>query len=144
VAGVEAPASLALDRLLPGAGRTLTGLARRGVRLVLLSLRRSPEAFRRQVDGLGIAGAFERVCSGNAYEDGARSKRHLIEQVGLGHPAAVVGDTEADVLAARALGLASVAVTTGLRNRGYLLRAGADVVIDRIGQVPAALEPGGR
>jgi phosphoglycolate phosphatase-like HAD superfamily hydrolase len=51
----------------------------------------------------------------------------------------VVGDTEADMGAARALGLAPVGVTTGLRNRSYLLAAGAATVLDRIGQVPAAL-----
>ena len=48
-----------------------------------------------------------------AYEDGAASKRHLIERAGFGAAAAVVGDTEADIPAARALGLASVGVTTG-------------------------------
>jgi phosphoglycolate phosphatase-like HAD superfamily hydrolase len=67
------------------------------------------------------------------------AKRDLIERAGFGDAAAVVGDTEADMGAARALGLAPVGVTTGLRNRSYLLSAGAATVLDRIGQVPAAL-----
>jgi phosphoglycolate phosphatase-like HAD superfamily hydrolase len=68
------------------------------------------------------------------------AKRRLIEAAGVGGPAAVVGDTEADMGAARALGLAAVGVTTGLRNRGFLVAAGAEVVVDRIGRVPAVLE----
>jgi phosphoglycolate phosphatase-like HAD superfamily hydrolase len=51
----------------------------------------------------------------------------------------VVGDTEADMGAALALGLTPVGVTTGLRNRSYLLGAGAATVLDGVGQVPAAL-----
>ena len=137
---IEAPASLALDRLFPGVERTLAALRRRGDHLVLLSLRRSARAFLDQVEALGIAGAFERVDSGQVSADGRLAKIHLVERAGFGPAAAaaVVGDTEADVLAARALGLASVGVTTGLRNRSYLVGAGAGAVVDRIGQVPAA------
>jgi phosphoglycolate phosphatase len=136
---IEAPASLALDRLFPGVEQTLAALRRRGDRLVLLSLRRSAGAFLDQVEALGIAGAFERVDSGQVSADGRLAKIDLVERAGFGPAAAaVVGDTEADVLAARALGLASVGVTTGLRNRSYLVGAGAGAVVDRIGQVPAA------
>jgi phosphoglycolate phosphatase len=138
-AEIEAPARLELDRLLPGVHATLAALAGRGDRLVLLSLRRDAEAFARQVERLGIAAAFDRVDAGRASEDGRLAKLRLVEVAGFDGAAAVVGDTEADVGAARALGLASVGVTTGLRNRGFLLAAGAGAVVDRIGQVPAAL-----
>jgi phosphoglycolate phosphatase len=139
LAEIEAPARLALDRLFPGVEAALGALAGAGDRLVLLSLRRSPAAFAGQVERLGIAGAFERVDAARTSEDARLAKRDLVARAAADGRAAVVGDTEADVGAARALGLASVGVTTGLRNRGYLLRAGADVVVDRIGQVPAAL-----
>lgn len=138
-AEIEAPARLELDRLLPGVRATMAALAGRGDRLVLLSLRRDPEAFARQVERLGIATAFDRVDAGRASEDGRLAKLQLVEAAGFDGAAAVVGDTEADVGAARILGLASVGVTTGLRNRGFLLAAGAGAVVDRIGQVPAAL-----
>jgi phosphoglycolate phosphatase len=139
LAEIEAPARLALDRLFPGVTAALAALAGDGDRLVLLSLRRSPAAFAGQVERLGIADAFERVEAARTSEDACLAKRDLVAWAGADARAAVVGDTEADVGAARALGLASVGVTTGLRNRGFLLRAGADVVVDRIGQVPAAL-----
>jgi phosphoglycolate phosphatase len=139
LAEIEAPARLALDRPFPGVTAALAALAGDGDRLVLLSLRRSPAAFAGQVERLGIAGAFERVDAARTSEDARLAKRDLVARAGVDGRGAVVGDTEADVGAARALGLASVGVTTGLRNRGFLLRAGADVVVDRIGQVPAAL-----
>jgi phosphoglycolate phosphatase len=136
---IEAPDALALDRLLPGAETALVALAGQGHRLALLSLRRAPAAFQDQVAALGIAGRFERVCSGRAAADPVRAKVHLIEQVGYGAGAVVVGDTEADVLAAAALGLASVGVTTGLRTAGYLRRIGAGTVVDRLARVPEAI-----
>jgi phosphoglycolate phosphatase-like HAD superfamily hydrolase len=139
-AEIEAPDRLALDRLLPGAAAALAMLAGRGDRLVLLSLRQDPAAFAVQVGRLGIAAAFDRVDAGRTSEDGRLAKRALVERAGPAGPAAVVGDTEADVGAALALGLVPVAVTTGLRNRSFLVATGATAVVDRIGQVPAVLE----
>jgi phosphoglycolate phosphatase len=139
VARIEAPPSLRMDRLFPGVPETLDALRLRGDRLVLLSLRRSPEALLRQVHDLGIAGAFERICSGQEHAEGHRSKVHLIRQVQPGPWAVLVGDTEADVLAAKQLGLPSVGVSSGLRTRGYLRRVGADVVMDGVHQLPAVL-----
>jgi phosphoglycolate phosphatase len=139
VARIEAPEQLRLDRLFPGVPAMLEALRLRGDRLLLLSLRRSPAALLRQVHDLGVAGAFERVCSGQAHAEGPRSKVHLIRQAGITRPAAVVGDTEADVVAARRLGLTAVGVCGGLRTGGYLRRAGADVVLDGVGQLPAIL-----
>lgn len=139
VALIEAPASLGLDRLFPGTRAALETLAGHGDRLVLLSLRRSSAGFLQQVHDLGVAPLFERTCALNGQPAGHLDKLELIRRIGFGAPAAVVGDTEADVLAARELGLAAIGVASGLRNRGYLRRAGADVVLDGIRQVPAAL-----
>ena len=139
VARIEAPEHLRLDRLFPAVPAMLAALRLRGDRLLLLSLRRSPAGLLRQVHDLGIAGAFEGVCSGQAHAEGHRSKVHLIRRAGFDPPAVVVGDTEADVLAARQLGLAAVGVSSGLRTGGYLRRVGADVVLDRVGQLPAIL-----
>jgi phosphoglycolate phosphatase len=144
LAEIESPDRLALDRLLPGAAAALAALAARGDRLVLLSLRRDPAAFAGQVARLGIGRRFARVDAGRTSADDRVAKRRLIEAAGLGGPAAVVGDTEADMGAARALGLAAVGVTTGLRNRRVLLAAGADVVVDRTARVPAALDGAAR
>ena len=139
VARIEAPSSLGLDRPFPGAGEVLGALGRRGDRLVLVSLRRSAGGFLQQLRDLGLAGAFERTCAGHHQPLGHLDKIELIRRAGFSPPAAVVGDTEADVLAATELGLAAIAVSSGLRNAAYLRRAGAQVVVDRIRRVPAAL-----
>jgi phosphoglycolate phosphatase len=139
VAWIEAPASLGLDRLFPGTKLALETLGRQGDRLVLLSLRRSSSAFLQQVSDLGLAQLFEWTRTGHTQAVGHLDKIELIRQAGFSPPAAVVGDTEADVLAARELGLAAVAVSSGLRNRSYLRRVGADVVLDGVRQVPEAL-----
>jgi phosphoglycolate phosphatase len=139
VAGIEDPEVLGLDRLFPGVPGMLAALGRRGDRLVLVSLRRSAAGFRRQLAGLGIGAAFELACAGHAHASGHLDKIDLIRLAGCGPPAAVVGDTEADVLAAHALGLRAIGVASGLRSRGYLERAGAEVVLARVTQLPAAL-----
>jgi phosphoglycolate phosphatase len=140
VARVEDPANLRLDRLFPGVAGTLAALRDRGDRLCLLSLRRRAGPFQRQVEDLGIAGLFERVCSERSHAADELAKADLIGRVGFDRPAAVVGDTEADILAARALGLAAIGVTTGLRTAGYLGEVGADAVVDRVGRLPARLD----
>ena len=133
---VEAPASLRLDRLFPGDPELLE--ARRP--LFLVSLRRSLPVFQAQVAELGIRELFERVCSGHTEVDTHIQKGRLIRRIGVGSPAAVVGDTEAGILAARSLGLAPIGVASGMRNRGCLQRLGAQVVVGRIAQLPAALD----
>jgi phosphoglycolate phosphatase len=140
LAQVEAPASLRLDRLFPGVPELLDVRRRRGDRLFLVSLRRSAPAFQAQVAELGIRELFERVCFGHTEAAAHVQKARLIRRIGFGSPAAVVGDTEADILAARALGLAPIGVASGMRNRGYLQRLGPQVVVGRIAQVPAALD----
>jgi phosphoglycolate phosphatase len=139
VAGIEAPERLRLDRLFPWALQALAALRRGGDRLVLLSLRRSASGLERQLGWLGIAGEFDHVRSGHSGASGKDDKLRLIRELGIGPPAAVVGDTEADVLAATELGLPAIALASGLRDRSYLERLGADLVLDGIAQVPEAL-----
>ena len=53
--------------------------------------------------------------------------------------AAVVGDSEADVEAARDLGIESVCVTSGVRSRRYLDELEPDEVVNTIVQLPRIL-----
>jgi phosphoglycolate phosphatase-like HAD superfamily hydrolase len=54
-------------------------------------------------------------------------------------PAVVIGDTEADVAAAHALGYLSVAVASGIRDRDVLARDDPGYLVDGIGDVEDAL-----
>jgi phosphoglycolate phosphatase-like HAD superfamily hydrolase len=105
-----------------------------------VSLRRSSSGLRRQLHDLGIATAFERVCSGPADARSHQQKANLVRQLGVVPPAVLVGDTEADVLAAKLLGLGVIGVSSGMRNRRYLTDIGADVVVERVAQVPTVLD----
>ncbi len=51
----------------------------------------------------------------------------------------LIGDTPSDILAASAIGARSIAVATGRHNRESLDDAGADHVLDSLGDVPAVL-----
>jgi phosphoglycolate phosphatase len=139
VARIEAPEQLRLDHLFPGVREALAALRRRGDRLVLLSLRRSASGFTEQVQRLGLAGEFERVRAGHSQPAGHHDKLQLIHELGIRPPAVVVGDTEADVLAARELGVPAIGVASGLRTRAYLERLGAAPVLDTVAQLPDAL-----
>ena len=58
-------------------------------------------------------------------------------EAGSGHrfDVVVVGDTPSDIKAARAISARAVAVTTGHYTRAQLEDAGADVVVDTLGDV---------
>ncbi len=139
---IEAPEYLTYDRLLPGAQPALTSLATRD-RLVLVTLRRNPAAVHQQLRDLAIDFVFDQIIVGHAADEEPhwRAKARLIErdnQCGR-LPAVVVGDTEADVLAGRSLGLATIAVLSGIRNRELLEALQPNRLLASIAQLPEEL-----
>lgn len=89
----------------------------------------------------GIGGWFERDQGGfgSDHEDRAELPPIARRRAG-GRPreqTVVIGDTPRDIACARSDGLAVIAVTTGPYGRREL--ESADVVIDRLGELPAAL-----
>lgn len=136
---IESPEYLRLDTLIPGATAALGCLAER-YELVLITLRRDGDSLEEQLQRLGLTQLFSRVhwrkdCTGSS------SKAQLIRRVspGVAAPSLVVGDSEADIEAARELGIQSVCVTTGVRNRSYLEAVGAHHVIRSISRLPELL-----
>lgn len=57
----------------------------------------------------------------------------------IGDVAAVVGDTEHDILPAKELGVRAIAVCTGIRSREYLEGLAPDLVLDNICEVPGRI-----
>jgi len=138
---IEAPEYLMHDRVVPGTAERLGAL---GVRhpLVLTTLRRRREGLLAQLDALGLRTFFAEVLTAEplAGAADAERKRRLIESSPLLRPgAAVVGDTEADVRAGRALGLVTVAVLSGLRSRAVLAAEGPSAIIDSIASLGEAI-----
>jgi phosphoglycolate phosphatase len=137
IAHVEMAAYLRLDEPVAGATGALDALSA-SYALVLVTLRRRRAALHAQLERLGLGGRFDAVLTLSAPGE---SKVELIRNAGApGAGSIVVGDSEADVEAARTLGLMSVCVTTGVRDPAFLRALAPDVLIGSIAEVPAALE----
>jgi len=129
-------------RLYPGGAAMLDGLARRGVKLAVVT--NKLESLAVQVLGeLGLASRFYTIIGGDTLGQGRAKPApdQLAEMVarGGGGNAAFVGDTTYDTLAARAAGLPCVAVSFGFNDRPAN-DMGADAVVDHFDALIPALE----
>lgn len=130
----------------PGVPGLLDELARRdGHRLALLTGNLEPVA-RIKLQRAGIGHHFERGqgAFGSDHEDRAALPAVARRRAGRPHApyprerTVIIGDTPRDILCARADGVHVIAVATGPYAAGEL--TGADAVVERAGDVLAALE----
>jgi phosphoglycolate phosphatase len=136
---IELPESLGFDLLFPATTPVLTRLATTH-RLTLVSLRSSVTALRAQLAVFALTPFFEMIETSADGDDPAFEKARLIRRmVPPEDPAVVIGDTEADVMAASALGYLSIAVASGIRNRDVLAQHEPGYLIDDVGGVEDAL-----
>lgn len=136
-----------LIRRYEGVPELLAALHTAGVRSAVATSKRR-ETARLALEGVGIDGMVE-VAAG--LED---TTRHKPEPDPLLHAAAAlgvdpadcvyVGDAAVDVLAAKAAGMAAVAVTWGAGERDALVAAGPEVVLDTVPDLQAYLLGGAR
>lgn len=119
---IERQDLLALDRLQLGVPGKLQEWREQGVRLVLATLRRHPERLHNQLVHFGMNALWHRVVVADPMQGNtgkAEEVRQTIADLSPVH-CLWVGDTEADVEAARILGCRVWAVTCGLRNEAFL------------------------
>jgi phosphoglycolate phosphatase len=136
---IEVPDSLGFDVLFPETIPVLTRLAAT-YRCGLVSLRSSTTALRAQLAVFALTPFFEIIEIAAAGPDPAFQKARLIRKtVPDDDPAVVIGDTEADVAAANALGYLSIAVSSGIRDRDVLEQDSPSYLVDTIGGVEDAL-----
>jgi phosphoglycolate phosphatase-like HAD superfamily hydrolase len=136
---IEVPDSLGFDVLFPETIPVLTRLAATH-RCALVSLRSSTTALRAQLAVFALTPFFEVIEIAAAGPDPAFQKARLIRRtVPDDDPAVVIGDTEADIAAANALGYVSIAVCSGIRDREVLEQDAPRYLIDTIGGVEDAL-----
>ena len=119
-------------RLYPGGAAMLDHLAERGVKLAVVT--NKLEALARQVlDALDLSPRFAAIIGGDTLGPGrAKPARDMIDEMVArlgGGRAAFVGDTTYDILAARAAGVPSVAVSFGFNDKPAA-ELEADAVID--------------
>jgi phosphoglycolate phosphatase-like HAD superfamily hydrolase len=145
---IEAVEYLAYDVIWGGLREALLALARRQ-RLILVTLRRSRPSLEWQLRQLRINQVFEAVLSappGGSTEANARVKTTLVQDA-IGSRTAsgwLVGDTKTDLLAGRALGLETVAVTFGICTRQRLLSSLPTLVLESPDQLCHWTERTGR
>ncbi|WP_421849507.1 phosphoglycolate phosphatase [Oricola sp.] len=127
---------------MPGAAEILRAYAAVGVRIAVVT--NKPEAFSREIlAALGLAESVGAVVGGDtgpARKPAPGMLAHALQQLGVSAPrAAMVGDSPADIDAARAVPMASIAMRGGYTS----IPAddlGADAVIDTLADLPQAIE----
>ncbi len=141
LAAIEAPSYTRFDRLIPAAREALATLAQR-FRLVLVTLRRDERGLRQQLRQLGVDGFFAGLVAAADHPAGDYTKAQLL-RLGAstnGGRGIVVGDSEADVEAAREMGLPVVCVLTGIRDRRFLQALNPDYIVESVGRLPELLK----
>jgi len=128
--------------LMPGAETLLTAYARAGVKIGVVT--NKPEAFSRAIiEHFGLGSSVHVIVGGDtgpARKPAPDMLRHALEQLGVGaHRALMVGDSPADIDAAKAMPIASIAVRGGYTTVPAD-ELGADIVIDSLNEVPQAIE----
>ena len=130
---VNHPHLLQWDALQPGADRAIYQLKQMGIRLVLVTLRhpRQVQVFlqthelSQYVDEIFGASDINAAHHNRAEQKVMLLERAIAAQHGQGYqttPTCMIGDTEADIIAGQRAGIATVALTNGIRSHTYLER----------------------
>ena len=121
------------DKIQPGVTWALGLLKSSGNRLILVTLRDRDEAIAiLEQHGLRqlFTGVYGTANSQAAYQNQAEIKTKLLERAMREHQVTrlnldrswMIGDTEADVLAGRAMGISTIALTCGIRSNSQLIQ----------------------
>jgi UDP-glucose 4-epimerase len=117
------------DLLFPWSKKLLHDLAK-DYHLILLSLRRKPLNFKKQIKQLGINDYFDDAFSVNPepFVNLADAKASVLYEL-KGRFVAMIGDTEADIRAAQLLNIPSFAVLSGIREYNLLKKEKPTAII---------------
>jgi phosphoglycolate phosphatase len=133
---IESPDYLMLDHGFPFATDALARLARVGEILVITS-RQNAKLARKQAEDAGFLPYIRDVLVTGLGVSKIQLCRDL--KVSVEDDDVFVGDTGAEIAAARAFGAFSVAVLSGFRSRVYLARLAPDAIADDIGSYSMAV-----
>ncbi len=134
---IERPAVLALDSLHPGALEKLEEWHDQGLRLALATSRRFPDRLRHQLVRLRLDSFWHCVVTSDPGRGGAGKAQHVREKIPDVSPEHClwIGDTEADIEAARAFGCRIWSVSCGLRTSSYLTSLSPDFLSGSLSEV---------
>jgi phosphoglycolate phosphatase-like HAD superfamily hydrolase len=123
------------DALLYRVYKTLQQLQRDEYELVLVSARSNCALLIDELNRLKLSSFFRNViCGGN-------DKHTIILGAGYNptNDSLIIGDTEDEVTAGKALGITTVSVRSGLRNRDFLAALQPDRIIDSFADINTVL-----
>lgn len=130
---IEDTEALKLDKVFSYVKEVLFELKNR-YNLTLVTLRRNPQNALNEVKKLGLDKYFKDihvVIPNNKYPHILKYKK-IISSGNFDNNSILVGDTEVDILAARKLGIKSVAVLSGIRNKKTIFETKPDYIIHDI------------
>lgn len=131
---IEALDYLKLDSFFPDALPTLGSLASKYT-CNLVSLRRNADNLEQELEWLDIRKYFAKVMSGHSDSDGYDRKIALIRPEVENKRAVIIGDTEADIVTGKELGLITIAVTSGIRDEQFLRALEPDHMVNHVGEI---------
>jgi phosphoglycolate phosphatase-like HAD superfamily hydrolase len=134
---IEQPQFLALDTPFPYTTRILEQL-RVSFQLHIVTVRSNKQALMHQIATLKLAPYFDTVLTKTAGNDHAQTKIWLITSNNI-QPAAIIGDTQADIGAAHGLSVPSIAVCSGMRTKTFLASLHPTCIVPDIRSVPHVL-----
>jgi phosphoglycolate phosphatase-like HAD superfamily hydrolase len=129
----ELPSYLSLDTLLPHI-KDLLHAAKQQYTLLLLTKRNNREHLINQLDALQISSLFDDILT-----PGQETKQAAVLRHGFGKQDSIVGDTEEDIITAKALNLSSIAVTWGLRTKAFLKTYAPTHIVSTISELHTLL-----
>jgi phosphoglycolate phosphatase-like HAD superfamily hydrolase len=140
---IETEPALMRDRPLPGIIGLLSGLGEKHS-LVLVSARADPRKLRGQIERLGFLGFLSEIITADedcgALRTGETPKSRVLEgSRWLREPAIMIGDAKMDVDTAKALGIPSCAVLSGIRSHSFLDNLRPDYIIDSVFEIAGVL-----
>lgn len=143
IAKIEHPNYLRIDELFPDSLPVLDWLNQIGD-CYLVSLRRNRMNLLGQLDDLKINTCFKEILTGHSETDGYDVKIRLIKSRLENDKGFIIGDTEADVVTGKQLGISTIAVQSGIRDRTFLASLSPDYLVDSISQVRQIINGAGK
>lgn len=129
---LEDPAYLVYDQIQKGVLETLTDWAREH-QIYLVTLRRNRAALMSQLELLGIHDKFKKIFCAQGVEPSWKTKCEWIRACrSAAADSVIIGDTEVDVLAGRAAGIRTIALSCGIRSRRLLEQLAPDALLPRL------------
>ncbi|UCD15442.1 MAG: HAD family hydrolase [Candidatus Omnitrophota bacterium] len=130
---IEKDSVLELDKVFPYVEKVLSYLKNK-YDLVIVTQRRRRRTVLEEISKLNLKKYFKDILVGNNQKEEPHISKYraVIEYPGFNKNSVFVGDTEADINAAKMLKIRNIAVLSGIRNRGFLENFEPDYIIKDI------------